>query len=144
MRIDKKGVVKELPDSQDQILVEVGIMKIKVNMKYVFDASEKDKKLNKKSVVTKTGNLKQNKMASGGFEINVIGLYPSEALEKVDKFIDDALVMNVPVIRVVHGKGAGILRNEIHKMLKENIAVESFRLGEFGEGDSGVTIVTLK
>lgn len=140
--LDKKGIVKELPDSQDQITVEVGIMKVKVPMKYVFEGEDKTKNT-KKNVTTKTNGLKQNKFTSG-MELNIIGLYPSEALMKAEKFIDDAVVMNVPQVRIVHGKGAGVLRKEIHQMLKENPQVESYRLGEFGEGDSGVTIVTLK
>ncbi|MCQ2977820.1 MAG: Smr/MutS family protein, partial [archaeon] len=140
--LDKKGVVKELPDSQDQILVEVGIMKVKVPMKYVFDAEDNSKKKTNKAV-TKTNGLKQGKFTSG-MELNVIGLYPSEALMKVEKFIDDAVVMNIPQVRIVHGKGAGVLRKEIHQALKQNSQVESYRLGEFGEGDAGVTIVTLK
>lgn len=141
--LDKKGIVKVLPDKNDEVTVEVGILKVKVPMKYVFESDVKEK--NKKTTVkTNSSSVRRGKMEGTGFEINVIGLYPNEALMKVEKFIDDAVVACVPVVRVVHGKGAGVLRKEIHQMLKSNPYVDSYRLGEFGEGDSGVTIVTLK
>ncbi|MCQ2749865.1 MAG: Smr/MutS family protein [Clostridia bacterium] len=141
--LDKKGIVRVLPDKNDEVTVEVGILKVKVPMKYVFETDFKEK--NKKTTVkTNSSSVRRGKMEGTGFEINVIGLYPNEALMKVEKFIDDAVVACVPVIRVVHGKGAGVLRKEIHSMLKSNPYVDSYRLGEFGEGDSGVTIVTLK
>jgi len=139
--LDKVGTIVELPDAQDAVLVLVGIMKIKVSMKYVFRHGNSK---SKKKIVTSTNKLKRNKLDSMKFEINVIGLYPSEALDKVDKFIDDAILMNAETIRIVHGKGQGVLKKEIHKLLDSNPNVDSYRLGEFGEGDSGVTIVKIK
>lgn len=141
--LDKKGIVRILPDKNDEVTVEVGILKVKVPMKYVFETGFKEKS-KKTTVKTNSSSVRRGKMEGTNFEINVIGLYPNEALMKVEKFIDDAVVACVPVIRIVHGKGAGVLRKEIHAMLKSNPYVDSYRLGEFGEGDSGVTIVTLK
>ncbi len=77
-------------------------------------------------------------------EINVLGLTVDEAILVVDKFLDDCAIANLQTVRIIHGKGTGKLKNGIHKFLKTNSHVKSFRLGTFGEGEMGVTVVELK
>ena len=89
----------------------------------------------------KTGNIKSSYVSS---EISVRGQVLDEALHNVDKFLDDAVMANLKQVTVIHGKGAGILRKGIHDMLKNHQYVKSFRLGRYGEGEHGVTIVELK
>jgi DNA mismatch repair protein MutS2 len=77
-------------------------------------------------------------------EINLLGKTVDEALAELDKYLDDAYIAHLPSVRIVHGKGTGALRNAVHKHLKKMKNVSEFRLGEYGEGDAGVTIVTFK
>ena len=85
-----------------------------------------------------------SKSASISPEINLLGLTVDEAVAKLDKYLDDAYLAHLPSVRVVHGRGTGALRTAVHKYLKRLKYVDSFRLGEYGEGDSGVTIVNFK
>ena len=77
-------------------------------------------------------------------EVNLIGMTTDEAIPELDKYLDDAYLAHLPQVRVVHGRGTGALKNAVHKHLKKLKYVKDFRLGVFGEGDSGVTIVTFK
>ena len=85
-----------------------------------------------------------SKSSSVSTQINLLGKTTDEALNELDKYLDDAYMAHVPSVRIVHGKGTGTLRKAVHNYLRRQKHVESFRLGEFGEGDSGVTIVTFK
>ena len=91
-----------------------------------------------------SGKVKINKSANISPEINLLGKTVDEAISALDKYLDDAYISHLPSVRVVHGKGTGALRSAVHSHLKRQKYVESFRLGEFGEGDAGVTIVTFK
>ena len=91
-----------------------------------------------------SGKVKINKSANISPEINLLGKTVDEAISALDKYLDDAYISHLPSVRVVHGKGTGALRSAVHAHLKRQKYVESFRLGEFGEGDAGVTIVTFK
>ena len=77
-------------------------------------------------------------------ELDVRGQLPEEALDNVDKYLDDCMMAGVSEVSIVHGKGTGALRKAVHDILRRNKAVKSFRLGVYGEGESGVTVVTLK
>lgn len=77
-------------------------------------------------------------------EVNLIGMTTDEAIPELDKYLDDAYLAHLPSVRVVHGRGTGALKNAVHKHLKKLKYVKDFRLGVFGEGDTGVTIVTFK
>ena len=79
-----------------------------------------------------------------GIEINLLGKTTDEAITELDKYLDDAYMAHLPSVRIVHGKGTGALRKAVHQYLRKQKHVKSFRLGEFGEGDAGVTIVTFK
>ena len=85
-----------------------------------------------------------SKSLSVSTELNLLGKTTDEAISLLDKYLDDAYLAHMPSVRIVHGKGTGALRNAVHNHLKRLKYVKSYRLGEFGEGDSGVTIVTFK
>ena len=77
-------------------------------------------------------------------EINLLGKTVDEAVAELDKYLDDAYIAHLSPVRIVHGKGTGALRNGIHQYLRRQTHIKSFRLGAFGEGDAGVTIVEFK
>ena len=85
-----------------------------------------------------------SKTASISMEINLLGKTVDEALSELDKYLDDAYLSHLPSVRIVHGKGTGALRNAVQQHLRKAKYIDSFRLGEFGEGDAGVTIATFK
>ena len=91
-----------------------------------------------------SGALKASKTFSLSSEINLIGMTVDEAIAHLDKYLDDAYLAHLPSVRVVHGKGTGALRNAVQSHLKRLKYVKEYRLGEYGEGDAGVTIVTFK
>ena len=93
---------------------------------------------------TGSGKIKMSKSFSVSPEVNLIGMTVDEALAHLDKYLDDAYLAHLPSIRIVHGKGTGALRKAVQGLLKRNKYVKSYRLGEFGEGDAGVTIATFK
>ena len=91
-----------------------------------------------------SGKIKMSKSATISPEINLIGMTVAEAVPMLDKYLDDAYLARLPQVRVVHGRGTGALKAGVHKHLKKLKYIKEFRLGEFGEGDTGVTIVTFK
>lgn len=93
---------------------------------------------------TGSGKIKMSKSFSVSPEINLIGMTVDEAIPVLDKYLDDAYLAHLPSVRVVHGRGTGALKAGVHRHLKKLKYVREFRLGDFGEGDTGVTIVTFK
>ena len=93
---------------------------------------------------TGAGKIRMSKSAHVSTEINLLGKTVDEAVAELDKYLDDAYIAHLKSVRIVHGKGTGALRKGVHNYLKRQKHVESFRLGEFGEGDAGVTIVEFK
>ncbi|MCI9137756.1 MAG: endonuclease MutS2 [Lachnospiraceae bacterium] len=139
LSMNLKGTVHTLPNEKGDLYVQMGILRSLVNIKDLVlleDAAPSDNR--KKS--TGTGKLKMSKSASVSSEINLIGKTTDEAIALLDKYLDDAYLAHMPSVRIVHGKGTGALRKAVHSHLKRLKYVKSFRLGEFGEGDSGVTI----
>ncbi len=147
------GIVVSHVSKSNEVQVQIGNMKTNVNIKYLekLDNSKLDKNSSKKTNST----LNKNTSSSYGYanisktknaksEINVIGYNVDEAIFVIDKFLDDCSLSKLQTVRIVHGKGTGKLRNGIHKFLKTNPHVKSFRLGSFGEGEMGVTVVELK
>ena len=137
------GTVHSLPNAKGDLFVQIGILRSQVNIKdlvLIEDAAPGSKKYAK----TGAGKLKMNKSASVSTEINLIGKTVDEAIPELDKYLDDAYLAHLEKVRVVHGRGTGALRNGVHQHLRKLKYVKSFHLGEFGEGDSGVTIVTFK
>lgn len=139
--IDKSATVLELPKTGDMVLVQAGIVKTRVPMKNLrlLDKKVKEKKTGGRRNVTKTAadTAVRN-------EIDLRGMNVEEALMEVDAFIDHALLRNLNQLTIIHGKGTGVLRSGIQQHLKRHKAVKSFRLGVYGEGESGVTVVELK
>lgn len=143
LSMNLKGTVHTLPNDKGDLYVQMGILRSLVNIKDLV-LLEDTPALGNKKKSTGAGKLKMSKSASISAEINLIGKTTDEAVALLDKYLDDAYLAHMPSVRVVHGKGTGALRKAVHGHLKRLKYVDSFRLGEFGEGDSGVTIVTFK
>ena len=137
------GTVSTLPDNKGNLFVQCGIIRSQVNVKDLVYATEETPKA---PVLTRsnTGKMKMSKSIHVSTEINLLGYTVDEAISSLDKYLDDAYIAHLPSVRVVHGKGTGALRNAVHAHLKRLKYVKEYRLGEFGEGDAGVTIVTFK
>lgn len=140
-----KGTVSTLPDARGALFVQCGIMRIQTNVKDLIAADDAG---NASSAPRRSGSgsskIKMAKTLSISTEINLLGKTVDEALPDLDKYLDDAYLAHLPSVRVVHGKGTGALRNAVHSHLKRLKYVKEYRLGEYGEGDAGVTIVTFK
>lgn len=143
LSMNLKGTVHTLPNERGDLYVQMGILRSLVNVKDLV-LIEDPKPLGSRQKATGAGKLKMSKSLSVSSEINLIGKTTDEASALLDKYLDDAYLAHMPSVRVVHGKGTGALRKAVHKQLKRLKYVKSYRLGEFGEGDSGVTIVEFK
>lgn len=139
-----KGTVNTLPDASGNLFVMCGIMRTKTNVKDLVLLQDSDDATRlAPSKKTSTGSsMKMSKSMHISTEINLLGKTVDEAIAELDKYLDDAYLSHVPSVRIVHGKGTGALRSAIHQHLKRLKYIDSYRLGEFGEGDSGVTIAT--
>ena len=138
-----KGTVSSMPDKNGKLFVQCGIIRSQVSINDLVLTQEETintGKLQRSS----SGKLKMSKSFSVSTEINLLGKTVDEALSELDKYMDDAYLAHLPSVRIVHGKGTGALRNAVHNYLRKNRVVQSFRLGEFGEGDAGVTIAEFK
>ena len=136
------GTVHTLPNARGDLYVQMGILRSLVNVRDLVLLPDDTvpaaaKKTNGKSG---SGKIRMSKSASISTEINLIGMTTDEAIAVLDKYLDDAYIAHLPSVRIVHGKGTGALRAAVHKHLKRLKYVKSFHLGEFGEGDAGVTI----
>lgn len=139
LSLNLKGTVHTLPNEKGDLYVQMGILRSLVNIKDLI-LLEDTPTLGTKNKSTGAGKLKMAKSSSISTEINLIGKTTDEAISLLDKYLDDAYLAHIPSVRIVHGKGTGALRKAVHSHLKRLKYVDSFRLGEFGEGDSGVTI----
>lgn len=138
-----KGTVSSLPDKNGKLFVQCGIIRSQVNLDDLVLLEEetvKTEKLQRSS----SGRLKMSKSYSVSTEINLLGKTVDEALSELDKYLDDAYLAHLPSVRIVHGKGTGALRKAVQGYLRKNKIIKDFRLGEFGEGDAGVTIAEFK
>ena len=138
------GSVTSLPDSKGNVTVQMGILRSQVHISDLEIIEEKPSYTAKQMQKTGKGKLKMGKSFSVSPEINLLGKTVDEAVAELDKYLDDASLAHLSTVRVVHGKGTGALRSGLHSYLKRQKHVKSFRLGAFGEGDAGVTIVELK
>lgn len=142
-----RGTVSTLPDAKGALFVQCGIIRTHTNVRDLAYAEEETlttPALQRSGGGSGSGKMKMSKTMSISTEINLLGKTVDEALSLLDKYLDDAYLAHLPSVRVVHGKGTGALRNAVHGHLKRLKYVKEYRLGEFGEGDSGVTIVTFK
>ena len=138
-----KGTVNSFPDSKGNLFVQCGIIRSQVNISDLILLQDEDVASPKKQRMS-SGKMKMSKTYSISTEINLLGRTVDEALAELDKYLDDAYLAHLPSVRIVHGKGTGALRNAVHSHLKRVKYVKEFRLGEYGEGDAGVTIAVFK
>ena len=143
LSMNLKGTVSSRPDSKGYLFVQMGIIRSKVHLS---DLELLDEPVITTPSLQKTGagKIRMSKSASVSTEINLLGKTVDEAVAELDKYLDDAYIAHLKSVRVVHGKGTGALRKGVHDYLRRQKHVASFRLGEFGEGDAGVTIVEFK
>ena len=139
-----KGTVHSLPNARGDLYVQMGILRSLVNINDLILLEEDAAPGTKKFQKTSAGKIKMSKSASVSTAINRIGKTTDEAIPLLDKYLDDAYLAHLPSVRIVHGKGTGALRNAVQAHLKRLKYVKSFHLGEFGEGDAGVTIAEFK
>lgn len=170
LSMNLKGTVSSLPDSTGNLFVQMGILRSKVNIRDIElireddisatlgdgssrsygavsgTGTSKSKKTfsQAKGSHSGSGQIKMSKSFSVSSEVNLIGMTTDEAVPAMEKYLDDAYLAHLPSVRVVHGRGTGALKTACHKRLKQLKYVKDFRLGEFGEGGTGVTIVTFK
>ena len=143
LSMNLKGTVGSRPDSKGFLFGQMGIIRSKVHLS---DLELVDEPVITTPSLQKTGagKIRMSKSASVSTEINLLGRTVDEAIAELDKYLDDAYIAHLKSVRIVHGKGTGALRKGIHDYLRRQKHVSSFRLGEFGEGDAGVTIVDFK
>lgn len=134
----QNGIILSRPSKNKEVVVQIGSMKLNVPINQLQKIKEKTKK----SSTISYSSIAKAKNAHT--EINIIGFTVEEARQVVEKFLDDSSLANLKTVRIVHGKGTGKLRDGIHQILRKNPHVENFRLGTYGEGEMGVTIVELK
>ena len=137
----QEGIVEELQDKKKLVTVKAGIMRAKVPEEKLRLLIDKKETKPKPSVDVR---LRKTVMASFSPELDVRGMYGDDAWFMVDKYIDDAVLAGIETVRIIHGKGTGALRKAITAKLKSDPRVKEFRGGVYGEGDSGVTVITLK
>lgn len=143
LSMNLKGTVHTLPNEKGDLYVQMGILRSLVNIQDLV-LIEDTPVLGNKRKSTGAGKIKMAKSASVSMEINLIGKTTDEAIPLLDKYLDDAYIAHMPSVRIVHGKGTGALRKAVHNHLKRLKYIKSYRLGEFGEGDAGVTIAEFK
>ncbi|MBS5857452.1 MAG: endonuclease MutS2 [Clostridia bacterium] len=144
--LGKEGIVLSFPSKSNQVQVQIGSMKMNVDIKYLrkIEKNDTNKNAKNKSISSSVSYKNISKSRNIKTEINILGLTVDEAISVVDKFLDDCSIANLQTVRIIHGKGTGKLKNGIHQFLKSNSHVKNFRLGSFGEGEMGVTVVELK
>ena len=143
LSLNLKGTVSSLPDAKGNLFVQMGILRSQVKFTDL-ELLEEETAPKQVKKGTGQGRIGMSKSSSVSMEINLLGKTTDEAITELDKYLDDAYLAHLPSVRVVHGKGTGALRKAVHNYLRRQKHVDSFRLGEFGEGDSGVTIVNFK
>lgn len=139
LSMNLKGTVHTLPDAKGNLFVQAGILRYQTNIRDLILVND-DATPAVHNTKTSAGKLKMSKSLSVSPEINLIGKTVDEALMELDKYLDDAYLAHLKSVRIVHGKGTGALRKAVQGHLKRQKYVKAFHLGEFGEGDAGVTI----
>ncbi|MBQ2052029.1 MAG: Smr/MutS family protein, partial [Paludibacteraceae bacterium] len=144
--LQRKGIICGDPDGSDFVFVQMGVMKTKMNISRLRLEEPQKVTYGNKSVKR---NNKMNKVGvkaerRGKMELDIRGCACDDGVYQLDSFIDQAVMSNISMITIIHGKGTGLLRKAVHQRLKNHPSVKSFRLGVFGEGEDGVTIAELK
>ncbi len=139
-----KGTVISLPDASGNCVVQIGMMKTKTNvenLELITDTSQPQKKQSGRNVKK---SLQSNMTRKSSLEVDIRGMMTDEGVMEVDRFIDNCILGGIETITIIHGKGTGALRSAVHDFLKRHKNVKNYRLGTYGEGESGVTVVELK
>ena len=143
--IDKKGSLISLPDSSGNCFVQVGVMKTRTNVKNLRLVQEERVLVNGKPIGKGNVTVSAHAVSRGSaLEVDIRGMASDEGISAVDSFIDSSVMNHVGSVMIIHGKGTGVLRQAVHGYLKRHKQVKDFRLGKYGEGEDGVTVVTLK
>lgn len=143
LSMNLKGTVSTTPDANGNLMVQMGILKSRVHISDLLIIDEPDV-VAPGYVRGNSGKIKMSKSSSVKTEINLLGKTVDEAIAALDKYLDDAYLAHLPSVSIVHGKGTGALRKGVHEYLRKCSYVKEFRLGAYGEGEAGVTIVTFK
>ncbi|NBH72379.1 endonuclease MutS2 [Clostridiaceae bacterium] len=147
LSLNLNGTISSLPDAKGNLFVQMGILRSQVNisdLELIQEPSAGGHAPGSHRKGSGSSNIKMSKSVSVSPEINLLGMTVDEAIPQLDKYLDDAYIAHLQQVRIVHGKGTGALRSGIHKHLKRVKTIKEFHLGEFGEGDAGVTIVIFK
>lgn len=137
--LNQEGAILTLPNKAKQVQVQIGNAKLMLPLSSITKIISSNKK-----TFSGSASYKSTKSKTATTEVNVIGYNVDEAIFTIDKYLDDCALAKLSTVRIVHGKGTGALRKAIHNFLKTNSHVKTFRLGTFGEGEMGVTVVELK
>lgn len=140
--LNQTGIVSVPPNKNGDVKVKAGIMTITVNIKDLsLDTSEEQLTYEPKKFAT---NISRKKRSNVSAEVDLRGMLALEAIDKLDKYLDDVYLAGVSPVTIIHGKGTGALRKAVHEYLRGNPRVKGYRLGQYGEGEAGVTIVEMK
>lgn len=145
--LQRKGIVSGEPDGSDFVFVQMGVMKTKMNISRLRLEEPAKVTVGNKPVNNqkkKVGRVGVKAERRGKMELDIRGCACDDGVYQLDSFIDQAVMSNISIISIIHGKGTGLLRAAVHKRLKSHPSVKSFRLGVYGEGEDGVTIAELK
>lgn len=140
INLNRRGTVMDGPDKDGNVIIQVGIMKVNMHITQLKVIDEQ------KELVDNIQNTRISGVKSGnvGLELDIRGCNIEEAREKISKYLDDVTIAGLHEVTIIHGKGTGALRKGVHEILKSNPHVKTFRLGKYGEGESGVTVVKIR
>lgn len=151
LSLNLTGTVSTLPNQRGDLYVQMGILRSLVNISDLQLLDESDitamgsqLSTGKRTQKRSSSAIGVGKSASISTQLNLIGMTTDEALPVLDKYLDDAYLAHLPSARIIHGRGTGALKSAVHQMLRRSSVVASYRLGEYGEGSGGVTIVEFK
>ena len=142
LSLNENGFIQTLPDKNGNVQVKIGILKVNASINDIIRIENIIDKSKDKTSYSKSTFIKSDKMYSN--KIDVRGYNTEDAIYEIDKFLDDSFIANLNEVTIVHGKGTGILRNNITDFLKKHKLVKSFNFGKFNEGGDGATVVKLK
>ncbi len=140
--LGQRGTVVTLPDNKGNLIVRTGLLKVTTNIMALRVVEDTPQMPRKKPKFTGKSSILKTQTAS--VELDLRGLMSDEALLELEKFLDDAFLAKIETVRVIHGKGTGVLRSMVHEYCRASKQVKDFRLGVYGEGETGVTVITLK
>lgn len=143
--LQRKGIISGEPDGSEFVFVQMGVMKTKMNISRLrLEEPEKVTYNNKNKPSRKVGRVGVKSERRGKMELDIRGSACDDGIYELDAFIDQAVMSNISTVTIIHGKGTGLLRKAVHQRLRSHPSVKNFRLGLFGEGEDGVTVVELK